>query len=1143
MVGETELRAMLAASWYRVLAIPAPVRVSSPESDFAAVLPAALSAAQRRRPFVAGWLSRGGGMPLELITNAGPLVFPAGLDGLTTETGPQPGRHAAPRQQPYSGQAQPGQAQPGPDPASPSVPQPRPYSGTRPAPLAWPRSAAGAVPQPWAQPAPDSAAEPARQAPPHTPHAARETAVEPAHQAAQGHGDSAAEPAQTGMLFPAGARGVPIGDDWLADAGRLCWTPCPGRQAPPLARDDGRDFPAGAAQPTLFESTLVTLMDRPFGWFIVAEPADLLDAEVAELRTQLTAIRRFDEERARLDVERAERRIQELDAFREAGLWRVRVLVGAATPAELRRVAPVLVGSADLGRHPYRLRSGLEACNLEDALAVEVAGAGDHAQVPFTATAGALAALAGLPRREVPGLRLLDSGYFDVTSETDGRAQPDRPAGGQQPAAAKTIALGAILDGQDRAVGTFRVPLATLNRHVFVTGATGAGKSQTVRHLLERLTRANLPWLAIEPAKSEYAAMAGRVEGIGQVTVINPSDPQAIPLSVNPLAPEPGYPVQAHIDMVRALFQAAFDAEEPFPQIMSQALQRVYEANGWDVVTGGGLPGALAAPAVPTLEQLQHTALQVIEDVGYGKELQADVRGFVDVRLRSLRIGSAGRFFEGGHPAGIGELLRGNVVLAIEDVANDEDKAFLMGTLIIRIVEHLRLGARSRKAEGLRHVIVIEEAHRLLRNRGQERASSHAVELFAGMLAEIRAYGEGIIVAEQIPAKLVPDVVKNTALKIVHRLPAQDDRQLVGAAMNLDDEQSRQVVSLEPGIAAVFADGMDRPLRVRVPLGEQRERALDGPAPPIAGRRSAACGRRCRHDRACSLLELRTAELMAAAPAGAWLRIWVETLVLAFVTGHPLPSAPEPVRRWWAGFDSDERLRECVLATVIDRAVASRAVSLRDSYEPERLTRSVADTAGRILGDGGDAAVDAPAGTRAGAAWVIPQLRWVHEVEQALAVPGRYDQAPELTYDLPGVTDRPGVTADDRLAELERHPLSAELERNQRAGWTAVAGQDKHEAFFADLATALVGAGSYARPGEAAAIMDAEWLIDVLSWPGRFMAGVADRGADEDGRGPAGPAAAEFPAVAATAPRVKRGMLSARPPGARPRRRTNRDVR
>ena len=105
--------------------------------------------------------------------------------------------------------------------------------------------------------------------------------------------------------------------------------------------------------------------------------------------------------------------------------------------------------------------------------------AADGAAAPFAATAGALAALAGLPRREVPGLRVLDPGYFDVTSETDGR---DRRG-----VASPVIELGAILDGQDRPVGAFRVPLATLNRHAFVTGATGAGKSQTVRHLLEQL--------------------------------------------------------------------------------------------------------------------------------------------------------------------------------------------------------------------------------------------------------------------------------------------------------------------------------------------------------------------------------------------------------------------------------------------------------------------------------------------------------------------------------------------------------------------------------------------------------------------------------------------------------------------------------
>jgi len=884
------------------------------------------------------------------------------------------------------------------------------------------------------------------------------------------------------LLFPAGARGEPAPADWLAACDKLVWAPCPGRQAPPLTSPAPAPPGQGAHRPGRFESALTAVMGRPFGWLVVAEPTEALDAEVAELRAQVTVLRQHDEERFRFDAHQAERRLAELDAFREAGLWAVRVLAGASTPAELDLIAPVLAGAADLAHHPYRLGAALAPQPLAEAVVAAAAGAGPGAGVPFGVTAGALTALAGLPRREVPGLRVLDGGYFDLTSETLGR-----PARGP---AGTPVCLGLILDAQDQPAGEFPVPLATLNRHALVTGATGAGKSQTVRHLLEQLTGAGLPWLVIEPAKSEYPGMAGRLAGSGGgVTVVNPADPGSIPVSVNPLAPEPGYPVQPHIDMVRALFLAAFDADEPFPQIIAQALQRVYEGCGWDVVTGGRMAGAVAEPAVPTLAQLQRAALAVIEEVGYGRELQADVRGFVEVRLRSLRIGSAGRFFEGGHPVDVAGLLRRNVVLAIEDVANDDDKAFLMGTLIIRIVEHLRLRARAGRPDGLRHVIVIEEAHRLLRAGREGRASAHAVELFSGLLAEIRAYGEGLVIAEQIPAKLIPDAVKNTALKVMHRLPAADDRELVGAGMNLDDGQARQVVSLEPGVAAVFADGMDRPIRVRVPFGGDRERApgalgAEAPQPPVLGCRSAACGP-CCSERPCTLREIRTADVLAApeSPADAWLRVWAETLVLAFLTGRGLPVVPGQLRHRWN--ELGERLRECLLATVIDRTVAARAQALRASYDPARLTASAAHVALRALGQG------AGPGTRIGPSWVIPQVRWLHELERICpgsSAPDPAECAPPLDFDLPGLADWPGARVGHRLRALRRHPLSMELVHNRLPAWTALLGEDDQHAFSHDLATLGVGLRPGTQLGHAAALMNvAPWLEVVLSWPGRFV--------------------------------------------------------
>ncbi|MGN6792244.1 MAG: helicase HerA-like domain-containing protein, partial [Streptosporangiaceae bacterium] len=444
MNSDPGIGAGASAPWYRVVAIPDVSYGGSAERDYASVLPALLDARQNGRTFVSGWLSRGGGAPLELLTNAGPLPPPAGSNGQREPLAhaESPGGRPKGDEHPY-----------GPPAESPT----RPATGV-------------------------------------------------------------ARPGRTELLFPWGARGVLSQDTVMADLDAMVWAPCQGRQAPPSADLAARRASlapsgpsqasggvlgapwlgggAGLAAPTLFETALTTLMGRPFGWLVIAEPADSIDAEIADLRTNLTVLRRFDEEQSRFDADRAASRLAELDAFHEAGLWQVRVLVGAADAEQLSVLAPMLVGSVDLAAHPYRLRGPWHALDLAGALATTSATDADGSGVPFAATAGVLAALAGLPRREVPGVRLLDVGYFDVTVEPSGENE---------------VSVGTILDGQDRPVGELGVPLATLNRHALVTGATGSGKSQTVRHLLEQLTKSGVPWLVVEPVKSEYAAMAGRI--------------------------------------------------------------------------------------------------------------------------------------------------------------------------------------------------------------------------------------------------------------------------------------------------------------------------------------------------------------------------------------------------------------------------------------------------------------------------------------------------------------------------------------------------------------------------------------------------------------------------------------------------------
>jgi DNA helicase HerA-like ATPase len=620
-----------------------------------------------------------------------------------------------------------------------------------------------------------------------------------------------------------------------------------------------------------------------------------------------------------VQARRLKERHAELQRGGSGGFWRISVVAGGADEVSAARVAGLFCASTDLSGLPYALSPAPvppRGSAGSPGSAAEPGGDGIPS-APFYGSTELLAALVRPPEAEVPGVRFALRPDFDVT--------PESPAGG--------IQLGEVLDRNLMPAGPFAISADSLNRHVFVCGATGAGKSQTVRCLLEAASERGIPWLVVEPAKAEYRLMAGRLPGT-EVIRIRPGEPDAIAAGLNPLEPAGTsaangaggrFPLQTHADLVKALFIASFQAEEPFPQVLSAALGRVYEEAGWDLALGEPYRGEAV---YPTLTSLQRAAERVVGEIGYSQRVTDDVLGFIRVRLASLRHGTTGRFLEGGHPLDFEALLRGNVVLEIEDVGDDADKAFLMGTVLIRLAEHLRLTHRAaRRVPGLAHLTVVEEAHRLLRRpepggNGGAGAAAHAVELFAGLLAEIRAYGEGLVIAEQIPARLVPDVIKNTAVKVTHRLPASDDREAVGATMNVTPHQSRYLVTLPPGQAAVFSDGMDFPVLVKIKDGTEREAASPAPtadARTVVRPRSGTCGGECTA-RPCTLREMRGGQ--RALDALPWVRLWAELAVLAHLTGWPMPvPAPAALAALRA---QPARLAQCAASHAIDAAVAVR---------------------------------------------------------------------------------------------------------------------------------------------------------------------------------------------------------------------------
>ena len=90
--------------------------------------------------------------------------------------------------------------------------------------------------------------------------------------------------------------------------------------------------------------------------------------------------------------------------------------------------------------------------------------------------------------------------------------------------------------------------------------------------------------------------------------------------------------------------------------------------------------------------------------------------------------------------------------------------------------------------------------------------------MLTSAIAEMRTYGEGFIVVDQAPGLLDMAAIRNTNTKIIMRLPDQVDRELVGRAANLNDDQIREIARLPRGVAAIYQNEWIEPVLCKVEL-------------------------------------------------------------------------------------------------------------------------------------------------------------------------------------------------------------------------------------------------------------------------------------------------------------------------------------
>lgn len=531
-------------------------------------------------------------------------------------------------------------------------------------------------------------------------------------------------------------------------------------------------------------------------------PKEGLDAGFNKLVENMTRASNFSENfgqtrheknaRSTLLMNEADREIYRLGRALNSQCWKVEITLTADDETTLQTVASAMSGALQ--------SSGRELVWTPER---SVFAAGTREILP----------LMMFPTREFDGLEFTELESFSLKSPAN--------AGGGLP-------LGRIL-WNGTPMGRFYLPVSALSRHAFVCGMTGAGKTNTVFKMLEAV---GVPFLVIEPVKGEYRAMSGVYEDLHIYTMrVGTQTGGAEILRINPFWFPMGTSLAFHIDSIRTVIASAFEMSAAMPNILEQCLYSIYISSGWDLVTNrnkysGQIPDEYL---YPTFEDLLAEIDAYLLKADFGDEVKGNYRGAMSTRLRSFLSGSKGLLLNTRSIPDYTALSRGRSIIELEGLADDADKCLVMGTILVQYFENLKLTFKS-DGSVLKHVMVIEEAHRLFKNvpkqvPGVEGANvaGQLVESLSNIMAEIRAFGEGMIIVDQSPSKIAEDVIKNSGTKLIHRIDNTGDNQLLQASLLIPDDQT-SLPALNQGEALVRTEGMIRPGKIKMDVASCKER-------------------------------------------------------------------------------------------------------------------------------------------------------------------------------------------------------------------------------------------------------------------------------------------------------------------------------
>lgn len=413
-----------------------------------------------------------------------------------------------------------------------------------------------------------------------------------------------------------------------------------------------------------------------------------------------------------------------------------------------------------------------------------------------------LSYLINFPLRSVPGISVVDSApEFSLNPPILKEHE-------------EVIDFGHLLYGGSETGMPYHLPINALAKHTLLSGINGTGKTNTVQAILNAVSQCEqkIPFLVIEPAKTEYVDWAieyNKEHPNKQIKIFIPGCKayrdrtnrkivETSQLRLNPFEPvwlseEQDPNILTHIDRLKSTFSAAFPMYDILPVLLEDLVYSLYQSPSTNWIGKDASP-VYGKTLSPTLTGMAANVEKVIEAHGYERRVSDNMKACLNTRIASLRRGWKRDMLDTLHSTPWEDLFGQPCVINLSYVGDDVDKSFFMSLILQFLYEYraaqAECGNIDFNSNDCRHLTVIEEAHRVMQKCDKpDEPQYRTAMMFSNMLSEIRAYGEGMLLVDQVPTRLIPDAIKNTNIKITHRVVAEDDCKAIAESMGLSKEQ------------------------------------------------------------------------------------------------------------------------------------------------------------------------------------------------------------------------------------------------------------------------------------------------------------------------------------------------------------------